>query len=59
MTNIQPFFMKSINCNAPMDDSLVFQRNNQGVQEISKNVINGSILVIKYAVEGLDKNKHF
>ena len=31
----------------------------QGVKKISKIVINRSILIIKYAVERLDKNKHF
>ena len=31
----------------------------QGVKKISKIVINGSILILKYAVERLDKNKHF
>ena len=31
----------------------------QGVQKISKIVINGSILITRFAVERLDKNKHF
>ena len=31
----------------------------KGVQKISKFVINGSILILKYAVIRLDKNKHF
>ena len=30
-----------------------------GCKKISKFVINGSILIIEYAVERLDKNKHF
>ena len=30
-----------------------------GVQKISKIVINGSILITGFAVEKLDKNKHF
>ena len=31
----------------------------QGVQKISKIVINGSILVVRHAVERLGKNKQF
>ena len=31
----------------------------QGVQKTSKIVINGSILIIKYALERIDKNKNF
>ena len=31
----------------------------QGVQKISKIVINGSILITRFAVGRLDKNKHF
>ena len=30
-----------------------------GVQKLSKTVINGSILNTNFAVERLDKNKHF
>ena len=36
-----------------------FLTGHYGVQKISKIVINVSILIIKYAVERLDKNKHF
>ena len=32
---------------------------NYGVQKISKIVINGSILITRFAVERLDKNKNF
>ena len=35
------------------------QRSLVAVQKISKIVINGSILIFRFAVERLDKNKHF
>ena len=39
--------------------NLNYQHVHQGVQKISKIVINGSILITRFAIERLDKNKLF
>ena len=52
-------FKHSIIQKNPQKVHLYCKRVHLGVQKISKIVINGSILIIKYAVERLDKNKHF